>query len=418
MPRAVSILIALVAGLSIGIFAATFEPGRIARILDIADAIGTLWLNGLRMTIVPLIVALLITGIVTAARAARAGKLTARAVSWFIVLLWCSATFSAFVTPALLAFWPMPAEAGGALAAALVDVDSAGAVPGIGDLLRQIVPTNPFAAAAEDAILPLIVFTTIFAFAVTRLPDEPQTRLADFFSALADAMIIVIGWVLKLAVFGVFALAFVVGARAGASAFGALLHYVLLVSSVGLMIWMMAFLLAVIDGRIGLGRFARAAAPAMAVAVSTRSSLASLPATLRGAEELGIPDARSGVVLSLAVALFRVTGPAMNLAVAIYIAHWFGIEVGPFQLAAGIAAAAITTMGAVSIPGEASFFTSIGPIGLAMGLPLEPLALLIAVEAVPDIIRTLSNVTMNLAVTVSVTRRGNSDEHAPLESQL
>src|SRR3546814_18299555 len=80
----------------------------------------------------------------------------------------------------------------------------------------------------------------------------------------------------------------------------------------------------------------------------------------------------------------------MNLAVVIYIAHWFGMTLGPGQIAAGVAAAAITTMGAAGVPGQASFITSIAPICLAMGVPIAPLALLIAVETIPDIFRTRS----------------------------
>src|SRR3546814_11822693 len=95
----------------------------------------------------------------------------------------------------------------------------------------------------------------------------------------------------------------------------------------------------------------------------------------------------------------------MNLAVVIYIAHWFGMTLGPGQIAAGVAAAAITTMGAAGVPGQASFITSIAPIALAMGVPIEPLALLIAVETIPDIFRTLGNVTMDVAATAPVARR-------------
>ena len=111
----------------------------------------------------------------------------------------------------------------------------------------------------------------------------------------------------------------------------------------------------------------------------------------------------------MAVAIFRATGPAMNLAVAIYIAYWFGIELTPTQLALGVAAAATTTMGAVGIPGQASFVTSIAPICLAMGVPIEPLALLIAVEILPDMMRTLGNVSMDVAATATVARRTGFD---------
>src|SRR5690606_279431 len=144
---------------------------------------------------------------------------------------------------------------------------------------------------------------------------------------------------------------FTVGAQAGVSAFGALIHYILIVSSMGVLIALLAYPVAMLGGRVRFTRFARAAAPAQAVALSTESSLASLPAMLRGAEALGIPVATSGVVLPLATAIFRATSPAMNLAVAIYVAHWFGIDLDARALLTGLAVAAITTMGSVSLPG-------------------------------------------------------------------
>jgi proton glutamate symport protein len=194
-------------------------------------------------------------------------------------------------------------------------------------------------------------------------------------------------------------------ARAGFSALGGLVHYVLIVSALGVIVWIAAYPLALIGGRVSLGRFVRAALPAQAVAISTQSSLASLPAMLKGSEALGIKPATADVVLPLAVALFRATGPAMNLAVAIYVAHWYGIALGPWQLAAGVAVAATTTLGAVSLPGQLSFISSIAPIALAMGVPFEPLALLIAVETIPDIFRTVGNVSMDMAVTATIAHR-------------
>ena len=95
----------------------------------------------------------------------------------------------------------------------------------------------------------------------------------------------------------------------------------------------------------------------------------------------------------------------MNVAVAVYLAYWLGIELAPWQLFAGIAMASIASYWAVSLPGALSFVTSIGPIALAMGLPVEPLAILIAVETFPDIVRTLGNVTMDVAVTGAVARK-------------
>jgi proton glutamate symport protein len=417
MSQPTRILAALVLGLILGLASAKFAWSGAA--VGVAEPIGGLWLNGLQMTIVPLVVSLLITGIAATAEAARASRLAARALILMIGLLWISSILAAVVTPLLLDLWPLPAASAAALKSALATTPPVGAVPGFGDFIRSIVPSNPIAAAASDAFLPLILFTTIFAFAVTRLPAEPRELLTRFFKAVADAMLVIIGWLLRLAPLGVLALAYVVGARAGTAAFGALLHYVLILSAVGTMIWLLAYPLALFGGRLDLRRFARAVGPAQAVAISTQSSLASLPAMLRGSETLGVPVAAAGVVLPLAVAIFRVTGPAMNLAVVLYVARWFGVELGPAQIAAGIAAGALTTMGAVSLPGQVSFLTSIAPIALAMGVPIAPLGLLIAVETIPDLFRTIGNVTMDVAVTATVARRsGYKSDPAPEDVAL
>jgi proton glutamate symport protein len=414
---AVAILAALVLGLLAGIVAASSEGDWVDGAVGFVEPIGALWLRALQMTIVPLVVALLITGIVTAAKAARAGKLAGRALATFIVILWSSSLTAALLMPLLFDLFPLPADSSAALRAALIGTEPLGESPPIGEFVRGIVPTNPIAAAANDNILGLIVFTVVFGFAITRLPEPQRSTLGGLFSAIADAMLIVIGWVLALAPIGVAALAFVVGARAGAGAFGALLHYILLVSAVGVVVTLAAYVVAVVGGGVPLGRFTRAVVPAQAVAISTQSSLASLPAMLRGTQALGVPAATADIVLPLAVALFRATGPAMNLAVALYVAHWFGVELGPAEIALGIAAGAITTMGAVSLPGSVSFFTSIAPIALAIGAPIEPLALLIAVETIPDIIRTVGNVTMNVAVTATVSERSGETHDAKAQAR-
>ena len=398
MSKTVIILIALVGGILLGVVGGT-------RFADAADVIGTLWLNGLRMTVVPLVVALLITGIAQTADAARAGRLAGRAVLTMLAILLSSAIFAAVMIPALLAVFPMPEGAADALKAAMGSAMKPGDVPPFSDFIRAIVPTNPIAAAASDAILPLMIFTAAFAFAALRLPEAKRKSVTGLFEAIADAMVIIINWVLAMAPIGVFALAFVVGAKAGTAALGALAHYVFILSALGAIIWLASFVLAIVGARRGMPAFFKASAEAQAVAISTQSSLASLPAMLKGVKALGVPEAKADVVLPMAVAIFRATGPAMNLGVALYIAYWFGMELTPTQIAIGVAAGATTTLGAVSLPGTVSFVSSIAPICLAMGVPVEPLGLLIAVETFPDIFRTLGNVTMDMAVTATVAER-------------
>jgi proton glutamate symport protein len=402
MSNATRILIALATGLVLGIATTAWAQLASEPIAYWLDIVGTLWLNGLRMTVVPLVVALLVTGIAKSAEAARAGPMATRTVIWIVTMMALSATLGALLTPLFLSIWPMPAESAAALKAALTTAPAVGTQPTLRDFLVALVPTNPISAAANTDILPLLIFTLVFAFAVTRLPDGPRATMTQFFSALADAMVTVIEWVLKLAPIGVFALAYVVGARSGMAALGALLHYVVTVAAVGIVVGAFAYPVAVFAGRVRLGEFARQVAPVQALAASTQSSLACLPLMLKKSEALGVRESTAGLVLPTAVALLRVTGPAMNLAVALYVANWYGVTLGPLEYGFGILIATLTSMGAVSLPGSVSFITSIAPICLALGIPVEPLALLIAVETLPDIFRTTGNVQMDVALTTVI----------------
>jgi len=261
----------------------------------------------------------------------------------------------------------------------------------------------------------LVVFSLLFALAAARIPEKGRRALVGLFEAVADALLLIIGWVLWIAPLGVFALAFTVGASAGGAAFAALGHYIVLISAIGVLVTLVGYPLAAFAGRVGVGSFARAMIAPQSVAISTRSSLASLPAMLAAARVMGIRDQVADVSLPMAVALFRATGPAMNVAVAFYVAHWLGLEPGIGQIIAATAVAAVISYGAVSLPGEITFISSIAPIAMALGVPIAPLALLVAVEMVPDIFRTLGNVTLDVAVTAAVDRSagGEQDEAAP-----
>ncbi|URW75411.1 dicarboxylate/amino acid:cation symporter [Sphingomonas donggukensis] len=410
MSQATRILIALAGGLILGIALSWWAPAADVALLAVTEPVGTIWLHGLQMTIVPLVVGLLVCGIAATAEAARASRLATRALAVFIALLWTSSALAAAIMFGLLDLFPLSPDAAAALKGAVASAGEVGKVPPFAEFLVAMVPTNPLSAAANDQFLPLIVFTVAFGFAVTRLPEEPRKLITAVFQAIADTMLIVIGWVLWLAPVGVFALAFTVGAKAGGAAFGALLHYVFVITATGAGVTLLVFPVALIGGRLSIGAYLRAMTQPAAVAVSTQSSLASLPAMLRATEKLGVPVATSGVVLPLAVAIFRFTGPAMNLAVALYVAHIFGVQLTAGQIAIGIAAAAVTTMGAVSLPGTISFVSSIAPIALAMGLPIGPLALLVAVETFPDIMRTLGNVAMDVAATSAIARRSGTGD--------
>ncbi len=390
---------ALIAGLGLGV---VFSGAALPEwLLSSAGLAGTLWLRALQMTIIPLVAALLVLGVTQMVQAARAGAAARRFLALVFGVLIAGGLFTAAVLPYLLTIIPIPDSASGFLSAV---PEEAGEVPGILDFLSSLVAPNIIAAAAETNMLPLTIFFALFAVALTRLPESQGERMLGFFHALANAMLLIIGWVLWIAPVGVFALAFGVGLRSGGGAFAALAHYILVVSAMGGFILVLAYVLAWALGGINPLRFAKAMVPAQAVAISTQSSLASLPAMLDSAGRLKLRSSTSEFVLPLAVAIFRATSPAMNMAVALYVAALAGVEITPALAVAGILVALIISVGSVSLPGSISFVVSIGPIALAMGVPIEPLVLLVAVEMIPDIMRTLANVTMNVAVVSAVDR--------------
>jgi Na+/H+-dicarboxylate symporter len=394
----------LLLGSALGIKLAGTAPA--GAVLEFTAPIGRLWLRALQMTILPLVAGLLVTGIGEAVAAARAGAMAGRTLGLFAAVLVGGTLASALLMPLLLDAFPLPEAAAAALRGAVPA--QALAVPGAGAFVESLIPANVFAAAADDAILPVIVFVALLGVAITRLPEAPRAQLSGLFAALAGAMLIVIGWVLRIAPLGVFCLALGVGVQSGTAAIGALAHYIVLVASMGGLVLAAAYLVAVWGGGRRLGTFAREMLPVQAVALSTQSSLASLPAMLGACNRLGVARSSAEFVLPLAVALFRATGPGMNLAVCIYVAKLSGVALTPEVLAAGIATTLLTTIGTVSLPGTISFVSAIGPIALAMGLPLEPLALLVAVEMLPDIMRTVGNVTMDVAVAATIDRRKGS----------
>lgn len=392
---------ALVGGLVAGIIAAATAAPEGLR--DVAGLIGGLWLRALQMTIIPLVAALLVLGLVQMILAARVGTVARRMLLILVAAQLAGGAFTTIAMPALLTAVPVPPGASAFLAQTPSDV---GEVPGVLDFLASLVSPNIVAAAAETAMLPLTLFFVMFAVAITRLPEDQGERLLGFFHALGNAMLLIIGWVLKVAPVGVFALAFGVGLDSGGGAFAALGHYVVTITAMGTFVLVLGYAVAVLGGGIGLGAFARAMLPAQAVALSTQSSLACLPAMLDSAGRLGLKPSTAEFVLPLAVVVFRATSAAMNLAVVYYIAALAGVTISPTVAVAGILIASVISLSAVSLPGSISFVVSIGPIALAMGVPVEPLALLVAVEMLPDLMRTLGNVTMNVAVTAAVDRGG------------
>ncbi|WP_294391573.1 cation:dicarboxylase symporter family transporter [uncultured Sphingomonas sp.] len=390
----------LLLGLAIGLVGGAVSSGAVRDVvLAVARPVGALWLDALTMTVVPLVFGLLVTGTAGASRSAAAGPVTIRALAWFAIILTVACLVAAFLAEGLLSAWPV--------VAGTLDAGAAGPLPAAapsGEWYHSIIPANPIKAAADTAMVPLVVFALLFGFAISRLETASADALLRPTGALVEAMLVLVRWVLRVGPIGVAALAFASAASLGAGIFGTLGQYVVVVSVVCLSATLAAYIWVALAGRESPIAFARAAAPVQAVALGTQSSLASLPVMVEAAARLQIREDTAGIVLPLAVSLFRAASAAANVAVTIYLAHMNGIapDIGLLVLAALVAVP--VSLGAVGLPAQVSFFATIAPVCLAIGVPVTALPLLLAIEALPDLFRTLGNVTNDLAVARIVSR--------------
>lgn len=398
MSRTTWILLALLGGALTGL---ALRMAGHAGVADTVAPIGTLWLNALRMTLVPLVFCLMTTGVASIANASGGGRIIGTAIGVFLALLALAAVAGAVAGVGLAAVWPLH-PVGAALTAGTKAV-----APQSIDIASQIIsliPLNPIAAAAEAAMTPLIVFAAILGAAITRLPHVQRALLVDVLKAAGDAMLVIVDWVLRAAPAGIFVLALGAVAKAGLDMAAGLLQYVLMLVAVLAVGLLTTLALGMVSG-VGPMRFLRAAAGPLALAASTQSSMACLPALVKAADQdLTLPPAAASTILPLATTVFRFGNVFGVVSAGLFGALLFGIHPSAAQIALACAVAVLTNIGVMGLPGAAVLLAAYGPVYMTLGAPMEALTLLIAVFTLPDMVDTSANVTGQLAATALVAR--------------
>jgi Na+/H+-dicarboxylate symporter len=333
------------------------------------------------------------------------GRLGTRALAVFALLLAGVAVLGALAAPPLFArlrIDPVAAESIRAGASAVERPE----LPTLADWVVGLVPANPIRAAADGAMLPLIVFTLAFGLALGHVAPERRAAVVGFFDGVAAATTTLVRWILALAPVGVFALALALATRLGAGVVGAAAFYLAAHSALLAAALLLLYPVAVLGGAVRPGRFARAALPAQVVAATTRSSMAALPAMVASAEDaLGLRREVTSFALPLAVSTFRLNQPISWQAMALFAAALYGVRLGPADVATLAAASVLMSFGVPGVPSGSLFV--IAPFLAAVGIPPEAVGVLIALDLVPDVFKTLLNVTGHLtAVTVLDGRAG------------
>jgi Na+/H+-dicarboxylate symporter len=413
MNESARVLIALVAALVLGAGIAASGNSTLLSAADVLAPLGTLWVNAIRMTVVPLIVSLMITGVASASDSKTIGRMGGRAVLVFGLLLLGTALIVIPIVPSLFAVLPRiegarpPLPPGASEAAGQIAAN--GPVQGLGAWVVSLVPANPIAAAATGAIVPLIVFSLLLGLAIAHSPAAGRETLTGFFKSLGDALLVLVRWVIAAAPIGVFALVLPLAAHLGAGLAGAVGFYILIYAGTCLAIVAALYPVVALAARIPPSRFARAVLPPQLIAASSSSSMASLPALVEGAEALGLTDRVTGFVLPLAVSTFRIAAPVSWTVGALFVAWFYGIHLGPRELGTIAVASIFLPFIGPGVPRGA--FLMLAPLFLAIGLPAEGIGILIAVDAVPDVFSTVLNVTGDLAA-AAIIQRGEEPQKA------
>jgi Na+/H+-dicarboxylate symporter len=265
------------------------------------------------------------------------------------------------------------------------------------------VPTNPVKAAADGAMLPLVVFASAFALALLTVTPDRREAVIAFFRAVGDAMLTIVRVIIDFAPIGVFALMLPVASRTGVAAAGALGYFVAASVIAQTLLIVLLYPVAALVGGVPVLRFARAVFPAQAVAISSSSSLASLPALIDGADRrLCLPPDVTGVVLPLAVSSFKIGAPVLWMVAVIFLARFYGVSLAPTQLLVVSLTALLTSFSTPGVPH--GWLLVISPLVVSMGIPPEGIGLLIAVDTIPDIFGTTVNVTGDMVAAAIVSR--------------
>ncbi len=392
------ILLALALGVGAGllwgpdtVWFGSFHP------YGVFDFMGTTFLRALKMVIVPLIAGSIITGVASVGSSRGLGRLFSKTFAWYL-----TTSLLAIITGLILVNLIQPGAVDGqgvgtqlGLAELPADVAANLSERGAGDLvgiIQRMIPINPIGAAAQGQILPLICFCLLYGIALTQLPSRISQAQIPFWEALFATMMKITSWVIAVAPLGVFGLMAKIVAASGFAALAPLARYGLTVLAALIIHSCITLpLLVRLVGRLPARRHANIMAPALMTAFSTRSSSATLPLTLSRIEQgAGVSNRISSFVLPLG-ATINMDGTALYECVAaLFIAQAYGVSLGIVAQVVVVLTALLASIGAAGIPAAGLVMISI--ILDAVGLPLEGVALILAIDPVLDMCRTCVNV--------------------------
>lgn len=387
----------LVAGLACGLLANVTGSPFLTLVAAGSAPLGTAFMNAIRMVVIPLVMAVVFTGVARLGDPRKLGRLGLLTLGFFWATVIPAIVIGMGVMRLGLAVSPSVSAPTGV-------AGEAPELPGFVDFLVSLIPSNPFQAASEGALLPLIVFTVLFAAAAGTLETGARERLLDFADAAGDALIKLVWWILWTAPVGIFGLAAPVTAEMGLALLGSLAVFVVCVIG-GLALYLALMYLSLLWLVAGIGplRFLGGTFGAASIAFSTTSTVAALPVTLEEAREnLGVSTTVADLVLPLGASMYRAGSALFQGAAIVYLAHVFDV---PFPAAAVGGAILATFLVSLTVaPVPSSGVVTLAPALETVGIPLAGLGILLGVDRVPDMFRSATNLLGQITTAVLVDR--------------
>ena len=407
----IGIGLAIIAGIATG------ETAGIGTFLfyDVYVFLGTLFLNALKMLIVPLILSSIICGVANMGDLGGLGRLGGKTIMYYlstsVVAILIGLVLVNIVEPGVIDGDPVRDRVGLSedISGIAEKVEGKGAGDIAGIFLRMV-PTNIVAAAADGQMLGLIFFGLLFGCFMTQVVEQKKTVLLTFWNAILDVMMKMTDWVMKFSPIGVFGLVAKVVASTGLSAFLPLAYFFFtVVSALALHMFVVMPLALKYLGRVKPQRHFKAMTPALLTSFSTSSSSATLPITIECVEKnAGVSNRTGSFVLPLG-ATINMDGTALYECVAaMFIAQAYGLDLGFAEQFIIVITALVTSIGVAGIP--AASLVAISIILMAIGLPLEGIGLILAVDRVLDMCRTCVNVFSDSCGAVIIARSEGEDQ--------
>jgi DAACS family dicarboxylate/amino acid:cation (Na+ or H+) symporter len=405
------ILLGLATGAVLGVtsnLAFGLPPALETFIRNVTEPIGNIWLNALIMVVIPLVVSTLAVGVAGLGSLGKVGRIGGITLLTFLMLMTTAGALGLLMVNAIKPGSRLdPAIRAGLMETYKGQSDQAMGIAQGGvsiDLLVNVVPRNPVRAAADFNMLAIIFFSLMVGVALTRIPPERAKPMLVFLESLADVAIAIIGMVMAVAPYAVTCLIFSVTARFGFDLLVSLASYVVtVIAGLALFTATVYPLVLTFVSRVRPADFFRKARIVMVTAFSTSSSNATLPTTLRVAEqELGIPNQVAAFVVPLG-ATINMNGTALFEGVTVlFVAQVFGVALPLSQQIVVVLMSVVVAVGTAGVPGGS---IPLLMIVLAMvGVPMEGIAIVIGVDRILDMCRTTVNVTGDL-VTATVVNR-------------